>query len=199
VIAESLTDFFQMPLERSAGGRGSDAARVASMVQLDTTNETALTLDLVIEASFLRSFATKLFGEAADCRSEQAVLLETANIAMGAVKRAFETEGFKLTTGLPRERTAQASMQDLAQASASKEYVFEVEGQHVSLSLGIRAHANRTVPVSQLREGMVLVSDVPDAEGGVLVTHGTRLTDHSIARIAASGHAAIPVGGAGLV
>jgi hypothetical protein len=199
VIAESLTDFFQMPFDRSTGGQDSDAAKVATMIQLDTANETALTMDLEIEAAFLRSFAAKLFGASADGESEQAVLFETVNIVMGAVKRAFEAEGFEPTTGLPRERTAQAARRELSEAGASKAYVFEVEGQRVSLSLGLSPRANQTVSVAQLTEGMVLVSDLPDAGGGVLVAHGTRLTRHAIARIAASGRSdAIQVGGAAL-
>ena len=200
VIAESLVEFFKMSIERCAARDAVDRVRVATMVQLDTTNETALTLDLVMEVSLLRSFAARLFGRTADGRSEQAVLFETANIVMGAVKRAFEGEGFKSTTGLPRERTAKAAQQELAQASATKEHLFQVEGQRVALSLGLQVQPNRAVVVSQLTEGMVVVSDVRGAAGDLLVPRGTRLTLHSIARITDSGRIdAITVGGAAFV
>lgn len=149
VIAKSLADFFQMPVDRRAEGPDADTVRVATMVQLDTGNETVLTLDLVMEVAFLRSFAAKLFGRTPDDRSEQAVLFETANIIMGAVKRAFEVEGFTPTIGVPRERAAQAARHELSEAGATKEYLFEVEGQRVSLSLGLQVQPNRAGPGSR--------------------------------------------------
>ena len=197
VIAESLADFFQMPIRGRQDSDGVDTARVATMVQLDTVNETALTVNLVIEVSFLRSFAARLFGRTPDGQSEQAILFETANIVTGAVKRAFEAEGFRSTTGLPRECTAQAAQQELSQAGAAKQHLFEVEGQRVSLSLGLQLRPNRRVAVSQLTEGMVLVGDLCGPRGEVLVAHGTRLTLHSIARIVdSSGADTVAVGGA---
>ena len=194
-VAEALTDFFQKPLRPHVEWSADNAMRIATMVQLDTTHQVALTLDLGIEPTFLRSFASQLFG-GSDERAERAVLLESANIVMGAVKGAFEAAGFHPTMGLPRERSAADVSTDLSHAEAAQFQLFGVDESLVAITLGLRQNANQLLPISQLTEGMVVASDVLDANGAVLTSRGTRLTGHTIGRIAAAAaHDQIVVGG----
>jgi hypothetical protein len=185
-VAAALTEFFQKPLRPHAEWPTESAMRIATMVQLDTTHQVALTLDLRVEPAFLRSFARQLFGDSADERADRAVLLESANIVMGAVKGSFEATGFRPTMGLPHERSAEEVSSDLSHAEAAQFQLFDVAESLVAITLGIRQHANQLLPMSRLREGMVLASDVRDAHGAMLASRGTRLTEHTIGRIAAA-------------
>ena len=124
------------------------------------------------------------------------MLLESANIVMGAVKGAFEAAGFHPTMGLPRERSAADVSTDLSHAEAAQFQLFGVDESLVAITLGLRQNANQLLPISQLTEGMVVASDVLDANGAVLTSRGTRLTGHTIGRIAAAAaHDQIVVGG----
>ena len=173
--------------------------RIATMVQLDTTHQVAVTLDLRVETAFLRSFARQLFGDSADERAERAVLFESANIVTGALKGSFEATGFRPTMGLPRERSAVEASTDLSQAEAAQFQLFDVAESLVAITVGLRQHANQVLPIAQLVEGMVLASDVHDANGLVLASRGTRLTGHTIGRLAAAvPHDRIAVGGQSL-
>jgi GAF domain-containing protein len=183
-VAAALADFFQKPLRPHAEWSADHAMRIATMVQLDTAHEVALTLDLRIEPAFLRAFASQLFGRASDEQAEKAVLFESANIVMGAVKRAFEAEGFRPSTGLPRERSAVDVGTDLARAEAAQFQLFDVEESLVAVTLGLTQRHNHTLPISQLTEGMVAASDVRDAGGKLVTSRGTRLTAHIIRLIA---------------
>ena len=199
-VAAALAEFFQKPLRPHAEWSADDAMRIATMVQLDTAHEVALTLDLRIEPEFLRAFASQLFGRASDEQAEKAVLFESANIVMGAVKRAFEAEGFRPSTGLPRERSAADVSTELARAEAAQFQLFDVEESLVAVTLGLRQRPNRTLPISQLTEGMVVASDVRDAGGKLVTSRGTRLTNHTIGLIAvASPPDQIAVGGVDFV
>jgi hypothetical protein len=199
-VAQALTDFFRKPLRPHAEWSTEDAMRIATMVQLDTTYEVALTLDLRIEPAFLRSFASQLFGSSADERAERAVLFESANIVMGAIKRSFESTGFRPTMGLPRERSAAEVDADLSHADATQFQLFDVDESLVAVTLGLRQRSNHRLPASQLTEGMVLAADVRDASGALVAARGTRLTTHTIGRIAAADlHESIAVGGLSFV
>ncbi len=195
-VAQALTEFFQEPLRPRAEWSTDNGMRIATMVQLDTLHQVALTLDLSVEPAFLRSFARQLFGGSPDERAERAVLLESANIVMGAVKASFEATGFRPTMGLPHERSAGEVSTELSHAEAAQFQLFDVAESLVAITAGLRQYANRVLPISELTEGMVLASDVRDANGELLASRGTRLTDHTIDRIAAAApHGRIAVGG----
>lgn len=113
------------------------------------------------------------------------LLGEIANNAGGVFMRAAFEEEIVLTTGLPVEIALSEVERQLSAADHSVVcWVADpASGAQLRVRLAVRARRNAFVRVSALREGMVLVSDLKSAEGGVLLTAGTRVTSSTSERV----------------
>lgn len=107
------------------------------------------------------------------------LLRELANTAGGALKRCALGESVTLTTGIPfSERLATLPSQNawtLASADASAS---------VAVIGVIQSKENQRVLATELSEGMVIVHEVRNAGGLLLVPAGLRLTSSSAAKLA---------------
>jgi hypothetical protein len=115
------------------------------------------------------------------------LLLEIGNTAAGTfVRRALEDDS-ELTMGLP----AALSVEDVSRRVETMTAVRDVGicttdgGTRLRVRVGIRGKKNVLVPVSKLREGMVLASDVKSTSGVLLARAGTRMTSNQAERITA--------------
>jgi GAF domain-containing protein len=182
--ASALEDFMQMDVEaapRSAGA-GPDGPAV-SIGLLERTNDVQITIDLVTTAASLGNVARTLMGES-DPETDRAVLLETANILMGALKAALEAEGRRLTAGLPRARSSDDAVSAPVPRLERRVHSFVIGDGIFDVRFALGRPARAAVPVNEACEGMVVASSVRDPAGGETIVHeGTRLTETSIAHL----------------
>jgi CheY-like chemotaxis protein len=107
------------------------------------------------------------------------VLRELANTAGGALKRSALGDSVTLTTGIPfNERLATTPNQNAWTLSLP-----DVAANIVVVG-AVHSKANQRVPASNLSEGMVIVHDVRNAGGMLLVPAGSRLTSSTAAKLA---------------
>jgi DNA-binding response OmpR family regulator len=106
------------------------------------------------------------------------IMRELANTAGGAFKRAAHHERSTLTAGLPVDS-------DLSSCGPDARY-WEIEtedGGVLGLVADVRRRPNRRVPARRLAEGMVVVENVCNGAGVLLLPSGTRLTSTTAERL----------------
>jgi CheY-like chemotaxis protein len=110
------------------------------------------------------------------------MLREFVNTAGGAFKRTAAAEGRLFSLGLPVDQlTAPVPAQD---ACAHREWLARgEEGLAVRFRAELRAAQNKLVAASSLREQMVLVQDLLNARGALLLPRGTCLTESHLAHL----------------
>ncbi len=103
---------------------------------------------------------------------------EIANNAGGAFMRCALEEAVLVTSGIP----VAARVDDVERQLAAVDHSMVCwltdsrSGAQLRIRLAVRVRRNAFVRVGALREGMVLVSDLKNTEGAVLLTAGTRVT-----------------------
>jgi DNA-binding response OmpR family regulator len=116
--------------------------------------------------------------DAASCDVIHDIMRELANVAGGAFKRAALQERSTFATGIPIDS-------DLTPCGADARY-WEIEtedGATLALVADVRRRPNRRVQARRLIEGMVVVEDVCNESGVLLLPSGTRLTSTTAERL----------------
>ncbi|HXX67480.1 MAG TPA: response regulator [Polyangiaceae bacterium] len=166
----------------SAFGRGLRGATVGMSLPGESAE---LRIWIVADAVALRWLAGAVFADPETPEAKlQDALRELTNTAAGAVKRAALPDNVVFTTGIPVNATAvPARGEDTRCWVISPGSASEVS---IALLAEVRARENVRLPVSDLREGMVLVHDLRNDAGALLAPAGTRLTTSSVERFAAA-------------
>lgn len=159
------------------------AAVVGQVTLIEPSRGLELGLALVVGAAATGALHQLVFGEPGDVESGCALVLETGNILMGAVKTLLSTRGYEFTSGVPTSAS-------LAEARATHDnralrQRFAFRAGNVSLDVWIFAaeKKNSKMRAEDLREGMVLAEDARDRQGMLLVKAGVRLTETSARRL----------------
>ncbi|HEX4455312.1 MAG TPA: hypothetical protein VH143_30845 [Kofleriaceae bacterium] len=177
VVADDLETMVGRPL-RVVRGTGTLAeTRSASIPMVFARDHLELAISLAADAAACRWLGDNLLGDpAAGPDALDDVLREMANVAGGAVKRAMLPEGVVLSIGIPVAGDARTAQTLGTTATARTWRIFLDDGVSIALVAETRARPNQHVPARKLIEGMVLVSDVRNAAGVLLLPSGTRLT-----------------------
>jgi CheY-like chemotaxis protein len=174
MVGESFTVRLGWPERFGAG------ARCASIPMSLAGDELELRVSICVDPTTFDWIRQSLLGDAnAPDASVDDVLREFANTAGGALKRTALEEQVTLTTGIPvNERlTHSADKQVWSLTLGSNGPCIAVVGE-------IRKKENIRVPASELREGMVLVHDLRNEGGVLLVPSGSRLTSSTAQKLA---------------
>jgi CheY-like chemotaxis protein len=118
----------------------------------------------------------------ADATTARDILREIANASGGLFKRLAAAEGLAFSMGVPKDVDPADIRDDAARerrlwratSPAGLELAFEVE---------IRARKTQQLPVTELREGMVLAGDMVSARGVVILRTGTILMRSHLERL----------------
>lgn len=105
-------------------------------------------------------------------------LREMANTAGGAIRRAALDDGMSFAMGLPSNENVFASEQRRRGFA-----ITDANGLYLECVVTVTTNAPTRLEVSELREGMVIMSDVVDESGVVVVSAGSSLTETTAARI----------------
>lgn len=176
-VTRHLETLFHRPVR--ADEQCGEQPSVAATIRL-TSAADGTTLELVAGCSkasaraLLEVLAPGLPPSAAVLRDG---LRETVNNLAGALKRSLREKGVGVTLGLPGDCDA-----DIYATATTR---WRVALGDAVLCLGLRAGRadRRSLPICELRPGMVLQHDVLNAAGMPFVRTGTALTERTIERL----------------
>jgi CheY-like chemotaxis protein len=151
----------------------TDSIQLATISMTLASEQLELCISIVADTTTRRWLGETLLGDAAAAdESIDDVMREMANVAGGALKRAALIEGPVLTTGIPVDGRSLP-----VRESGARCWTMPLDGGASVAVIGeIRRRANRRIPARRLCEGMVVVADVRNQVGTLLVPSGTRLT-----------------------
>ena len=133
----------------------------------------------------LGALAVHLFGED-DAELAADVVRELANIQMGGFKTAFKKESINFVGGLPTDCEPNEAALPSSLFHRFAAYTLDVNGAEISVHLGFRSKANSFHNSGELRESMVIVNDIFNPRGMLLIAAGTRLSERMIERVRAT-------------
>lgn len=183
IVAEDLAQMVGQPLEVAQGWSmgAADQLRSATISMALASEHVEIRVSIMVDTASLPTLGEMLLGDANP--SSEAVddaLREFANAAGGAVKREGLLEGVTLTTGLPvNERILPP------EGERTRFWVATMKESGVRIGIvgEIRTQENQKLAPSDLREGMVLATDLKNETGVLLVASGTRLTATTVDRV----------------
>jgi CheY-like chemotaxis protein len=167
----------------------SKALRAGSISMALPSERVELRVSVVADDRALRWLGENLLGDAnATVEALDDVLRELANTAGGALKRMAVEESVVLTTGLPsNEAISEPDASTPATGCLSSWVVVLADG---AVSIAVLGRICKTEPVrvvaSKLSEGMVVLRDLRNAAGAVMLPAGTRLTSTLAERVVQS-------------
>jgi CheY-like chemotaxis protein len=160
--------------------RFGTAARSASIPMSLAGDELEVRVSICVDSATFDWIRSTLLGDpkAPDAAVDD-VLREFANTAGGALKRTALEEKVTLTTGIPmNERFTYSPEKSVWSLCLGQ------NGPCIAVVGDIRRKENIRVPASELREGMVLVHDLRNEGGVLLVPSGSRLTSSTATKLA---------------
>jgi hypothetical protein len=140
-------------------------------------------LAVIVEPATMSALSMHLLG-VDDPESSQALILELANVLMGALKPAFATHGFAFTGNLPSESTLDESKRAFEASTTCARLAIGSGESRLELWLRVAEKKNEIVKGRMLREGHVICHDLHDARGMLLARSGSRLTKTAVERLA---------------
>jgi len=183
LVAEDLSRIAGRTFVASAGWpkRFANTVHSATIPMSLAGDGIEVRVSVAVDSLTLRWLRESVLGDAAaNDEATDDALREFANTAGGAIKRAVLCENVTLTTGLPindKSATFPGNHQCWTLSLDDEDVCIAVVGE-------IRSRENQRVPASKLCEGMVLVHDLRNEGGVLLVPAGSRLTSTTAAKLA---------------
>ncbi len=137
---------------------------------------------LGVDAATLESLTVHLFGESGDEFADD-TLTELGNMMMGGFKTGFSKEKAGFASGLPKLVDIGEVMRPTVVLKRHETRTLSADGVEIFVSVGLRSKENRFVVPGHLAEGMVVVNDVFNPRGILMVKNGTRLSSKVIGRL----------------
>lgn len=174
-LAATFREFFTRPVAILTHEPSEPSGAAVEIRMAEPTSEIEVTITLFVEAASCESLAKVLLGDA-DAEAQEALVLETANIAMGSLKSAFAQHDLSFTGGIPYATTIEDARRAAMGAAHRRRMSFEAGDATLDVWVRAESKKNTERQLTELREGMVVAADVRDADGNVLLRAGTRLT-----------------------
>lgn len=184
VLGGELTELSGHPFDCAVGPKHPPPLGMAARIALvAAASDTEIRVTIGADHGSLFKLAEIMLG-ATQTEQEmlEDLLREIANTTAGALKRVAPQDE-ALTTGLP---VTMAMVDTLVSFdTAPQRFALRMKGQPIELSCAIESlcRGKHLVPASDLKEGMVLVRDLRNDSGLLLVPSGTRLTSSAAARV----------------
>jgi DNA-binding response OmpR family regulator len=165
--------------------KGFNPVNASSILLSLPEKATEFRLIIEIERTALEDIGRSVYGETSPGVLID-LLYEMANTVGGTFMRAGIDENVELTTSLPSTFATNEIRATLENADARTSlYLEDPSGGRLAVHLTVRERRNVFVPVSKLREGMVLARDLMSGpSGALLLKAGTRITSSASQRVA---------------
>jgi CheY-like chemotaxis protein len=184
LIGADLADLTAQQLDAAPAPKQPPAFGMAARIALvATASETEIRLTISADHGSLFKLAEMMLGVAHPEKAMlEDLLREIANTAAGAMKRVAPQDE-ALTTGLPETIAMVDTYESFT--SAPQRFALRIKGQPIELAFAVEAicRGKHRVSAGDLKEGMVLVRDLRNDAGLLLVPSGTRLTSSAAERV----------------
>ncbi len=183
IVAEDLEPTIGRAMTiRALDGRPPSEGLQGSTITLSLVNDSSeVQLSLLVDRGSAAALSGLLLGdEGADAASQGDMLRELANVAAGAFKRFALLDHPVVTIGLPRD---EVGLQPPTAHTNAWQLDWATDATLVVVAEA-RTRANAQLRAVELREGMVVVGDVRNGKGVLVVPGGTRLTTTTAERVA---------------
>jgi DNA-binding response OmpR family regulator len=179
VVVEDLEGMLCRGLQLTEKRMPAQAVQLATIPMTLPSEQLDLCISIAADVATRQWLGVAMLGdEAASNDVIHDIMRELANIAGGAFKRAALHEHSTMATGIPIDS-------DLTPCGSDARY-WEIEtedGAVLGLVADLRRRPNRRVQARRLAEGMVVVADVCNGAGVLLLPSGTRLTSSTAERL----------------
>jgi len=181
IFGRALGEFLQLPME--ACDTFGDDSYSTEIELAEPAKQLQLVCNVTANEPVMLSLAQHLMGEA-DLEGGQSVILEIANVLMGVMKTSFTDIGYAFSGGLPREVKTDNLRATFTGTPKRIRLAYRTpDGAVLGIWLRSFETSSKTMPVRDLREGMVLKEDLHNEGGMLLVKGGTRLTQTTAERL----------------
>lgn len=185
LLAKSVSDFFQLPFAPvPVMASVDDKSFVAEISLNDPAKQLEIGLSVVTDPSSMNAFARHLLGTDEDLEGSQALVLEIANILMGALKTAFVAHGFNFVGGIPTQQPYVTCRAAFDACSVRARLAVGADDGRAELWVRLKEKSNKRIRGRALREGLVIGEDLRDERGTLLIRGGSRLSQTAAERLA---------------
>lgn len=185
LLAKSMSDFFQLPFETvPVASSVHDKSFVAEISLNEPTKQLEIGLSVVTEPTSMNALALHLLGTDEDLEGSQALVLEIANILMGALKTAFVGHGFNFVGGIPSQQPYEACRSAFDACSVRARLAVGSGDSRAELWVRLKEKTTKKIRGRALREGLVIGEDLRDERGMLLIRGGSRLSQTAAERLA---------------
>lgn len=181
----ALVGFLGMPFGKAPISPMLEAPAGVRISLTEASKGLDFTVGLMFPQTALVDLAQEILGDGSLAENREALLLEAANVVMGAVKASFFAHELTFTGGLPILTQATELEDGFSQHPVRTRSRIAVEGGvEIELVCYVKETSNRRILATDAREGMVVIDDVKDESGALVVQAGTRLTESLAVRLA---------------
>lgn len=176
ILQAGTSKMLNLPATVADIGHAKQPYTVASTILLSSPEQLLeLRVTLGMNDTTARKIAMHMFGEEDETLIPDMVG-ELGNIYMGVLKTAFLESKLSFTGGLPQAADPLTVLRPQVFYKFQDAFAIVVNDVPIAVHLGLRSKANLFLKRMELREGMVLVKDVFNARGLLMVKGGTRLS-----------------------
>lgn len=183
VLLKGLTSFVGTEFTTNPIGDRASAI-VGEVFMAEATRQLELGVTVVCDGESAKHLAGLMLGDDNDIAGACELILEAANVLMGCLKTAYIEHGYSFTVGLPTQPLIQDARAAYDSHAHRQRFAFSTDNVTIEIWVRVSDKRNRTVKGAGLKEGMILVDDVRDERGMLLVRGGTRLTATTAQRLA---------------
>lgn len=173
-------------LERTLEKPNSDDGAVrATMGMVDARQRLEMNVALACSRESGAILAQTMLGETSP--SDEALretLEELCNNLLGFAKARLRPDGYAFTLTVSQQGSPAVDSPYVA----GMRTVIEGGGARIVLEAGIRGSASRSVKLTELQENMILLEDLRNDAGALLLPEGTRITSLTAKRMAQQDH-----------
>ncbi len=179
IVAQELSELLGASLHQSCCETRSLAHTSVIALTL-ATDHLQVQLGIGIDEPTANHLTETLLGGDASIEAILDALREMANIAGGAIRRAALDDGMSFAMGLPSNENVFAS-----EKRRRGFKITDANGLYIECVVTVSANIPTSIRASELREGMIIMRDIVDETGDVVVASGSSLTETSARRVAA--------------
>jgi hypothetical protein len=180
IVAKELGELLGASLHHSKTNSARSLSHTSVISLTLAADHLQLQLGIGVDEHTREHLTEMLLGGDATLEAICDALREMANTAGGAIRRAALDDGMSFAMGLPSNENVFASEKRRRGFA-----ITDANGLYFECVVTFSANMPMRVSVSDLREGMVIMSEVVDETGAVIVAAGSSLTQTSAERISA--------------
>ena len=177
IVAQELGELLGASLHQSKGGLRS-LSHTGTISLTLAADHLQMQLGIGVDEHTRQQLTEALLGGDTTIEAILDVLREMANTAGGAIRRAALDDGMSFAMGLPSNENVFASEKRRRGFA-----ITDANGLYLECVVTVSANVPTSVRASDLREGMVIMRDVVDEDGTVVVAAGSSLTETTAERV----------------